>query len=772
MRHVPQVSRREFLVALAASATGAVAFTGCQPAGSELLAQSRVRLAEDVLSAYENWYATTCRQCDAGCGLIARVVEGRAKKLEGNPDHPLNRGKLCARGQAGVQEQYHPDRLQGPLRRTGGRGLGLFNKISWSTALDDLTGRLRDLQQQGRGGQVVLITPPLRAHRALLAERFARAYGAQWLTFDPLAEAPLREAARRVLGPAPGGLPAFDIQNARYIISFGADFLNTWLSPVHYSVGYGIFRQGDYETSRFQPRDGRPRGYLVQIEPRFSGTAANADEWVPVLPGQEGLVALSIAQVILSERLADPTRAADFGPATGSGQDLETYQPERVAQQTGIPAERIRQLARDFATRGPSLALGGGPAAAHTNGTDTLAAILSLNLLVGNVGREGGVRFNPPSPIDGLPLTSQAARLTNWQQLADRLRGGEVQAVLVYQANPAYGLPSALRFREALLQVPFMASFSSFQDETTALADLVLPSNLQLEDWGDDVPEPGPGLQVLTLQQPVLRPFYDTRGFWDVMLTLAEEIGGPVSQALPWPTFKDLLRDGARQLHEQRRGSVQATDFERFWVQLLQRGGWWSDAEAGMQERGIAAAPGPGQTAGLAVSQPRFAGSEQEFPFHLIVFPHNTLGAGQTAHLPWLQAAPDPVTSVVWQTWVELNPRVAEQLKLREGDIVVVESPAGRLEVPIYVNPAAPHNVLGMPLGQGHSSYGRWAERRGANPLDLLAPLVDEATGSLAYAATRVRLSSAGRRIAMPKFEGSVPAYQLPHEEVLRVTRG
>jgi anaerobic selenocysteine-containing dehydrogenase len=347
-----------------------------------------------------------------------------------------------------------------------------------------------------------------------------------------------------------------------------------------------------------------------------------------------------------------------------------------------------------------------------------------------------------------------------------------VQAVLIYGANPVYGLPSALRFREALLQVPFMASFSSFQDETTALADLVLPSHLQLEDWGDDVPDPGPGFPVLTLQQPVLRAFYDTRSFWDVMLTLAEEIGGPVSQALPWPTFKDLLRDGARQLHEQRRGSVQAPDFERFWVQLLQRGGWWSEADVRTQQPGDAVAPGPGETARLPVSQAQFAGSEQEFPFHLVVFPHNTLGAGQTAHLPWLQAAPDPVTSVVWQTWVELNPRVADQLGLSEGDIVLVESPEGRVEVPVYVNPAAPPNVLGMPLGQGHSGYGRWAERRGANPLDLLAPLVDEATGSLAYAATRVRLATAGRRTTIPKFEGSVPAYQLPHEEVLRVTRG
>src|SRR5690606_20912370 len=145
-------------------------------------------------------------------------------------------------------------------------------------------------------------------------------------------------------------------------------------------------------------------------------------------------------------------------------------------------------------------------------------------------------------------------------------------------------------------------------------------------------------------------------------------------------------------------------------------------------------------------------------------------GDGHAAHLPWLQAAPDPVTSVTWQTWIELNPRTAAELGVREGDLVAVDTPAGQAVAPVYVNPAAPPDVLGIPLGQGHAGYGRWAAGRGVNPLDLLAPLVDEATGALAYAATRARLVPVGRRISLPKLEGSVPAYQLPDAQVLKVT--
>src|SRR5919199_1133647 len=359
------VTRRRSLQA-AAAAGGAVAFTGCQvqlprTRLREFVERSRVRLAEDTVTAYEDWYASACRQCDAGCGIIVRVVEGRAKKVEGNPDHPLNVGKLCARGQAAVQEQYHPDRLRGPQRLAGGpqaRGRGKFSPTTWDEALRDLGGRLRDAYQAGRGSQIAVITPPLSGHVAAIVDRFTRGLGAAWLVFEPLPEAPLREAVRRLFGQ--DRLPVFDLQNARYVLSFGADFLGTWLSPVRFGVEYGVFRQGSYRVRDFAPRQGRPRGYLVQVESHFSATAANADEWVPVAPGREGMLALSLAQVMLGEGLADAAGAA----ALGDRQALDAFPPERVApevgQANGVTADRIRQLARAFAAQRPSLAIGGG----------------------------------------------------------------------------------------------------------------------------------------------------------------------------------------------------------------------------------------------------------------------------------------------------------------------------------------------------------------------------------------------------------------------------
>jgi menaquinone reductase, molybdopterin-binding-like subunit len=257
---------------------------------------------------------------------------------------------------------------------------------------------------------------------------------------------------------------------------------------------------------------------------------------------------------------------------------------------------------------------------------------------------------------------------------------------------------------------------------------------------------------------------HDTRGFADTLLAAANELGGGVRSQLPWTSFKEALQTDLQALQTQPSGSVRGPA-DRFWTTALQQGGWWSEGQT--------APPPSGQTVSLGARRaPQFDGGEQQFPYHLVVFQHNTLGAGEAAHLPWMQQTPDPITSVTWQTWVEVNPRVAEQQALREGDIVAVISQHGRVEVPVYVHPAAAPGVLAMPLGQGHIAGGRYSERRGVNPMALLAPVADETSGALAYGATRVRMEKTGRRVSLPKFEGNVPAFLTKDHTIIQVTRG
>ena len=731
---------------------GAVLFAGCSVPEREFLLESPLRMPEDLVEGADAHYATLARSGSRTEGVLVRVMQGRAKKIEGNPDYPLSRGAHSPQAEAVLQALYHPDRISGPMKRDGDG----FRPVSWDEALNELVGGLRDLS--GSPDRVVLLTEPLRGHLGAVVQRFARGYGARHVAFDTLEDTTLRAAVKQVFGG--DGLPYFDIQNARYVLSFGADFLGTWLSPVQYGWQYGEFRQGA----------GRERGTLVQVEPRFSLTAANADEWVPAKPGTEGLLALSIAAVIMEEGLGDRAAMTALRPVLTDAV-LTAARPDAAAAATGVEAGRIREIARAFASHQPGIALGGGLAGAQTNGQANLAAVYLLNVLVGNVGKPGGVVLNPSGPLDAAVGAAGATPFTEMWRLVGDMGAGRVGSALVHGANPAYGLPGQLGFAEALRSVPFVVSFSSFMDETTAAAHLILPDRVSLETWGDEIPDPAPGYQAVAFQQPVVEPFSDSQDFGDLLLAVAEELGGGVRANLPWGTMRDALRDGARQLYglnrgSLRRGSPDAGTFEEFWVGLLQRGGWW-DTGARSTTQPPAAPEGfspPGS--------PAFDGDERTYPFHLLPFPSQSLGDGSGANLPWLQAMPDSNTTVVWDTWVEVNPGTAADLGVREGDVVEVASAHGTIEVRVYVHPATPPDVVSIPLGQGHDAYGRYAEGRGANVLRVLGPQTDEATGALAWGATRVRLRYTGRRGRLSKFEGTVDAIALPGVPVVQVTRG
>ena len=755
------LTRRQFLTLMGGSTAGAILFQACGVPEEELLVQSPVEMPEDLVTGLDNWYATLCRQCPTSEGVVIRVMEGRAKKVEGNLDYPINRGKHSARCEAGLQALYHPDRIQGPLVRVGERGSRRFEEISWTDAIARLTYQLQRLQDAGRQSSMVMVTDPVGAHLGMVLERFVSRFGGRHLPYEPLERTTLRAAVKQVFGQ--DMMPDFDIENAAYVLSFGADFLNTWVSPVRYARGYGQFRQGD-----------RERGTLVHVESRFSMTAANADEWVHVTPGMEGLLALSIAQVIISEGLGD-ARAANVLTA-GGAVSMDSWAPEIAADKVGVPAERIRQIAVEFAEHRPSLAFGGGSAAAHTNGLANLMAIYSLNYLVGSVGQPGGVIFNPRPGLSDIPAAPAIASFDDWRRLVADMKRGDVQVMMVRGADPVYGLPVSLGFEDALFPykdsqgVPFIYSFSSIMDDTTSLADLILPEHSYLEDWGSDVPDPGPGYQLLGFQQPVVRPFFEprgihlgTRGFADVLLATAQGLN--LDLGLPGDTFKDILQDGASQLFSMNRGSVRAPDFRSFWNGVLQRGGWW-DASA----RATDTVPTPPSLQQIA--EPSFATQDTDsFPFHLIPFASTSLGDGSGAPLPWLQATPDPVATATWRTWVEINLRTAERMGISEGDVVSVTSPHGTIEALALPHPGMPPDVVSIPIGQGHRAGGRYAEGRGANVFSILSPLADSVTGALAWAATRVSIEKTGRWIRLPKFENTVPELPVDEDqEVIQIT--
>lgn len=761
-------TRRNFLAWAGISAVGAV---GCDIFGSngeELRLQSPVMQPEDLVKGRDNWYATLCRQCPSSEGVLVRVMEGRAKKVQGNPNYPVNLGKQSARCDSGLQALYHPERLAGPMRRTGARGSGEFAPITWEQGLDSLSAELG-----ARGDGLLLVTEPMRAHAALIASKFANAFGGRRLGFEALDQTTYRAAVKNVYGQ--DLLPDFDLANANFLLSFGADFLSTWVSPTRWSVGYGNFRQGEGRTQR---------GTHIQVEPRFSMTAANADKWVPIKPGIEGYLALSLAYVIIAENLQ--AASADVNALTG-GQGaaaLENFNPDQVGPMLDLPeamlkghsaADWIRELARDFAGHTPALAIGGDSAAAHSNGLFNLEAIYALNYLVGSVGEVGGVRLNPGSPIADLPAASTVGTLADWTSVAGDIREGRTRLIMVQAADPVYGLPSSVGFGDALNRDDlFIVSFSPFMNETTAMADLILPDRVYLEDWGSDIPEPAPGYQVLGIQQPVVNPLsdLDPRSFCDVLLSTAQELGRDGD--LPWGSLQEALRETSDALFALNRGSVEATSAGDFWNNLLRQGGWWDERETGSS----ASAPnGLYRQIANKAAEPSFSGDGM----YLMPFSHHTLLDGRNTHLPWAQAAPDPITTITWQSWVEMNQRRMEEMGLREGDIVQVRSSQGSITAPVYPNPAMRPDVVGVPLGQGRRNGPEYAtagdERESSNVLGILAPSQVEGSAALAWASNRVQVTGTGESIRVVKFEGEFTSREIgnqidnnPGEEVIKTT--
>jgi anaerobic selenocysteine-containing dehydrogenase len=723
------MNRREFLKLTGAAAAGGL-LSSCNM-NPEKLIPLLVPPENGSIPGVFDYYASTCRQCPAGCGIIVRTHEGRANKIEGNPLHPVNKGRICARGQAALQELYHPDRIKQPLQRTGRRGSGKFGPISWEEGFSLLAEKLKGIRRTGAQKEMMLFTPELRGSMLSLVRSFTGLLNGRHIPYETINTESHRKASRSVYGR--DSMPDYDIGNAQYIISFGADFLETFASPVRYGVAFGDMRRARATV----------RGLFTYAGPRMSMTAASADTWLPVKTGTGGMLALGMAGVLLDEGLYDRDVLTGYGIDLRRLEELMTAFPlTRIAQETGLPERTIYSTARDFAEFRPSVAIAGDTIAHQTNGIHALEAVHLLNLLAGNYGKQGGIFFSQKD------LKQAAGSYSQLLDSIDAISGGSVSIALFHSVNPVYSTPKATGLEKALGRIPFIVSFSPFLDDTALLADIILPDHSDLESWADVIPSIGGESGVVGIMQPVVRPVYDTKAYPDLLLSLTKALKRNIPAELQFENYPEMLRE-----HVRKTTGHGSSGFEQAWTEILQKGGVFPEERKPLREikrSRMFTFTVPGKAV--------FAGDEKQFPFHLLIFPSPILFDGRSAHLPWLQETPDPMTTAVWGTWLEINPKSAASLGIRHGDLVEVESSAGSVRAPAVVYPAIRPDVVAMPLGQGHSGYGRYAEGRGANPLNLLEHIIHKENRLPAWGATRVRIqriSGKGGLVTAGHQEGS-----------------
>ena len=796
------VGRRTFLKMLG-SAGPVAAAAACSPVPPERIIPYVIP-PDDVVPGIPTWYASVCGECPTGCGVLVKTREGRAIKVEGNPEHPVNRGGLCVRGQSSLQGLYDPDRYREPLRRREGEGRDGLAPAGWGDLETEVAERIAALRAEGRADRIAVVTPALTGTLDALIDRWCGAIGgARRLRYETYAWEAMRAAHGALFGRA--AAPYHDFGRAELVVSFSADFLETWLATVAHTRDYADARRPDGTTAGARARS-------VHFEPRMSLTASNADEWVSIEPGSEGAIAAAMVQVIVAEGRAQVEDDAELERIAGLVAD---WTPEAAAQRSGVPAERIAELARAFsdpaAGPGRTLAAGGAVAASGADGAEAAAAVALLNYVAGNLGAT--VRMAPETMWDG------AATYADMAALAEAMRAGEIDVLLLHQVNPVHTMPAAADFAGAMDAVPLVVAIASGPTDTTARADIVLPAHTPLESWGDHVLASG----VEGLMQPSMRPLYDTRHAGDIFLAVgraaladagpgadadagagqeaesAEAEGDDVAVTLPDGEFYDVLRERWRELQAARieaeataapdeavapdeanatdgADAPEPQDFEDFWADAIRRGGlWWliEPEPVSLRESidgldfGILAGGGAGAAGGRALT--------------LLPYPSLHFYDGRAANRSWLQEIPDPILKATWGSWIELHPETAAGIGAEENQLVTVESDHGRVEATVLLNPQLHAGVAAMPIGQGQTAAGRYASGRGASPLPLLDPVPVGASGGLRFAGTTVDLTPRelhrpvhrlqrtfdqhGRGLAQAVTQEALDAGDIPHEE-------
>ena len=784
----------------------------------------------------EKWVSSVCIQCPAGCGTKIRVVNGKAVKIEGNPDHPYSNGKLCPKGYAGLQLLYDVDRVKSPLKRTnpnkGQNEDPKFMEVSWDEALNDIAARMNKIRNEGQSHTV-----------AFLSGRNQGRAGSVWTTFTKLYGTPnnighssiCADASKkaRLCMDGTDDYCAYDWDNCNYVLNFGGATLEAW-RPTNLML-----------QKWSHMRRGRPiRAKQVMVDTRYSTTAIKADEWLPVKPGTDGALALGISHVILTEGLWDRSFVGDFKTTgrkfvtgeTVTKEDFEEkwtfglidywnnvlidFTPAKASEVTGIPAEQIIRIAKEFATTKPAIAAGERGAGAHTNGTYNHMVIHALNALVGSMFAQGGVMYQMGVPYASLSLKDDdymddiankvasdfkthtleridEAKSDEWpiasnvyQNVPDHHAKGDpykLSMMFTYYTNPLFSMPNPQRAREAFKDV-FMVETSSYLSETALYADYILPDAYYIERKQDMAVYASSGYPVSGFREQAVKPIYDNRDSVDVIIDLGKRMGGKIGEYFTkLGNHDNMLREIAKGF-EKTPGDNGVNGFDSW----AEKGAWYKkpyiyrfsngnfyewdgigynkemkkteeekeEMKDGKKVKTITVMDpvkdkllktksgkfefrssklegftdkqkeilkselkSPELYAYPHYEEPHFAGKEEGFPLHMSSPKMITHAEGRGANAQWLQERFGIVIGRGWTSWVELNPDKAEELGIKNGDEVWVESPLGKIKVMAVINPGNPPWMVVFPFEHGHWNYGRYAKGLGANPNEIMANL-------------------------------------------------
>ena len=695
------MNRRTFLK-IAGMGSISVAF-GCSPPEKHLY--SLVEAPDDMVVGEATWYASTCRECPAGCGILAKNREARIIKIEGNPLHPINKGRLCMRGQAALQGIYNPDRLKTAMLKENGK----WQSLSFSKAESILKSKAREASQNGPDRVRMLTETIGESLMDLLTAALTNLNSRPPLVFEPYAYESLKTANEKVFGV--DGLVSYRMDKADILVSFGADFLETWLSPIEYA----------WKFKAMHALKDKNKNLFFQISPYQSVTGANADHWLSCKPGSEAVIALGLVR-----------QALDIG----KGKDLPKpfqeflnkatapYIQDMVLERSGIPLALYEKLIIQLMDARSPLILGTNTGASDLNGLQTNLAVNLLNLLLDPNLRL--IDFSERHRVE------TAAKRSDILQFFFSLNTEGADLLLLNNVDPVFALPKNSGVKQALENKNlFVVCFSNFMNETAEMADLVLPVQMPLETWD----EYGGKQPLVSTLQPAMGKMTKASNLGDVMLYAAFEDNPPAKK------YKNYLIANLAEM----RGIAD----EIRWIETLQQGGNF----------GLTAKPANNQKTPRSEDLADILTKNPEPPKSDLAFaamPSIRFFDGRGANKPWLCEIPDPLSCIAWQTPVIMNPKTAGANGINQEDVIELQTEFGKLEAAVYVSELIKPGLAVMSIGQGHRAYGRSAKDAGVNPLQLLSANVYPDSGGAGLNVAEVAIKKTGRTQKLASTSGSL----------------
>jgi molybdopterin-containing oxidoreductase family iron-sulfur binding subunit len=632
------ISRRTFIELVGFSAA-ALAFSSCRPPDQKIVPYLKqpVELTPGVAS----WFASTCHGCPAGCGTLVKVRDGRPIKLEGNPEHPLSSGGLCALAHSMVFGLYDSDRLKAPIAGS---------KASTWPEVDRQIGELLAVtKKMGEKVRVLTGTVTSPTSRDVISKFLDQFKDGKHVVYDAVSNAAIRHAHALTHGKAL--IPQYRFDKAKLIVSFGADFLGTWIAPSQFAYQY---------SSACDLRDRRENMTRhIHFESLMSLTGSNADKRVRVSPGEaaDALLALGARTGAIKD---------------GGGADAESRLDSRLREAVRRTSEELLE------NRGHSLVISG------SNDPDLQLITNLINLELGNYG----------STLDVNVRSVQ--KQGSDQEMIDLVRemnAGEVGAIVISGVNPAYDYFDAEEFAGALAKVPVKISLNPTRDETARLVDYVCPNHHFLETWDDAEPVNG----LLSLTQPAIAPLFGTRAYQESLLRWSGDER----------KFYDILRDAWKSRYFPRQ--AKHTTFEEFWDRSLENG------FASLEPAPFEPAKPEKVDLGPVLRRLTGRSAELAGELTAVLYEKVGLRDGTHANNPWLHELPDPISKITWDNYVCVSPAFARTNDLDEGTVVRVSNAAGSVELPVHIEPGQDERCVGIALGYGRTAAGKVGDNIGAN---------------------------------------------------------